>query len=199
MIAEEIIVIHDVKWHKYLAYLCNVEFEDNYGYFIGPEKSYVNVQTKYQSAILSQQKPVLVLPHSSLNVGDKVVLKGRPWLIQEYDDISTEGVTYYSLAPTTVSKEAVEENADTDTYIVPKDADNLEVVKETPEVDDDGVVWVSNNTDITLSTKHSIFEASATVNVVDLQQRSVTFQIPFGVNEVEITTYDGTVTYKVED
>ena len=39
LIAEEIITIKDVTWHKYLAYLCNINVENTWGYFKGPEKN----------------------------------------------------------------------------------------------------------------------------------------------------------------
>ena len=83
LIAEEIVVIKDVKWHKYLAYLCNVEVEDTWGYFKGPEKNYVNIKNEYGASLESLQKPVLVLPENVLGFADKIVIKQRPWLVQE--------------------------------------------------------------------------------------------------------------------
>ena len=60
----------------------------------------------------SQQKPLLVLPSAkALAINDIVVIKGRPWLIQEMDNISTDGLVYYSLRPTTIDKDiSAEEN-----------------------------------------------------------------------------------------
>lgn len=68
--------------------------------FIGPEKTYINVQSKFHSEIVSQQKPVFVFPsgkylttvnnqilidtlervlgQESIDINDKIVLNGRP-------------------------------------------------------------------------------------------------------------------------
>ena len=49
LIAEEIVTIKDVNWHKYLAYLCNLEVENTWGFFKGPEKSYVKIKNEQKA------------------------------------------------------------------------------------------------------------------------------------------------------
>ena len=78
MITEEITIIKDVNWHKYLSYLCNIQVEDVWGYFIGPEKRYVNIANEKDASLESLQKPVLVLPEGILGFKDKIVIKDRP-------------------------------------------------------------------------------------------------------------------------
>lgn len=78
LIAEEIITIKDVNWHKYLSYLCNIQVEDVWGYFIGPEKRYINIANEKDASLESLQKPVLVLPEGILGFKDKIVIKDRP-------------------------------------------------------------------------------------------------------------------------
>ena len=112
LITEEITIIKDVDWHKYHALLCNVQIDNHWGYFKGPEKSFLDVVLEKEVVWESPQKPVLVLPENVLNFRDKIVIKGRAWLIQEYDGISTPGLVYYSLKPTTISKEVAAENTD---------------------------------------------------------------------------------------
>ena len=43
LITEEITIIKDVNWHKYHALLCNVQIDNHWGYFKGPEKSFLDV------------------------------------------------------------------------------------------------------------------------------------------------------------
>ena len=111
LVTEEITIIKDVDWHKYHALLCNVQIGNHWGYFKGSEKSFLDIALEREVVWESPQKPVLVLPENVLEFRDKIVIKGRAWLIQEYDAISTPGLVYYSLKPTTVSKEVAAENA----------------------------------------------------------------------------------------
>ena len=78
LVTEEIVVIKDVEWHKYKAELCNVELDGIWGRFIGPEERYVNISLKYNTTIISQNKPLIILPSKTLKFGDKIVIKNRP-------------------------------------------------------------------------------------------------------------------------
>lgn len=78
LITKEIITIKDVEWHKYIAELCNVQVNDLWGRFVGPEETYVNVELKQSSTIVSKQKPLIILPEGALAIGDKIIIKGRP-------------------------------------------------------------------------------------------------------------------------
>ena len=46
LVTEEITIIKDVNWHKYHALLCNVQVDNQWGYFKGPEKSFLDVCLK---------------------------------------------------------------------------------------------------------------------------------------------------------
>ena len=36
-------MIHDVEWRKYHSLLCNVQVGNTWGYFKGPEKSFLDI------------------------------------------------------------------------------------------------------------------------------------------------------------
>ena len=168
LIAEEIVVIKDVDWHKYQAYLCNVQIDDSWGYFVGPEKSYINVSLKQDVVLQSQQKPLLVLPSvKALAINDIVVIKGRPWLIQEMDNISTDGLVYYSLRPTTIDKDiSAEEN-----YIYRPEL-------EKPQFENSE----GHDQLITQATEQGYFwRSTEAIEIIQLSRNSVTFKIPFGL------------------
>ena len=96
LVNEEIIVIKDVKWHKYKALICNVEIEGHPAYLLGPEKSYIATALELKTVIESRAKPLLVMPlGTNVKIGTKIVIKNRAWLVQECDDYSTEGIGYY--------------------------------------------------------------------------------------------------------
>ena len=105
LVLEETVIIKDVNWHKYKALICNFNIDGLWGRFIGPEEKYIETDLKYSSILISKQKPIIVLPGNEFSCGDKLVIGGRPWLIQESDFISSPGITYYSVMPTTISKD----------------------------------------------------------------------------------------------
>lgn len=203
LITEEITIIKDVNWHKYHALLCNVQIDNHWGYFKGPEKSFLDVVLEKEVVWESPQKPVLVLPENLLNFRDKIVIKGRAWLIQEYDAISTPGLVYYSLKPTTISKEVATENTSKDIYIEKHEEPIINVV-ENPILllSENSVFHISPNVPITLSTEDGYFKT--TNKNLKIQKRTasmVVFSIPFGISEVAVEVKEKgdivTKTYRV--
>ena len=203
LITEEITIIKDVDWHKYHALLCNVQIDNHWGYFKGPEKSFLDVVLEKEVIWESPQKPVLVLPENILNFRDKIVIKGRAWLIQEYDAISTPGLVYYSLKPTTISKEVAAENTGKDIYVEKHEEPIINVVENPISLfSEDSVFNISPNVPITLSTEDGYFKT--TNKNLKIQKRTasiVVFSIPFGISEVAVEVKEKgdivTKTYRV--
>ena len=187
LITEEITIIKDVDWHKYHALLCNVQIDNHWGYFKGPENSFLDVALEKEVIWESPQKPVLVLPENVLDFRDKIVIKGRAWLIQEYDAISTPGLVYYSLKPTTISKEVVAENAGKPIYVEKYEEVKPEIVVEPIQSYNlkDSSIKISANTSITLSTEEGYFKSSnKNIKVQKRTEDAVVFSIPYGIKEV---------------
>ena len=203
LITEEITIIKDVDWHKYHALLCNVQIDNHWGYFKGPEKSFLDVVLEKEVIWESPQKPVLVLPENVLNFRDKIVIKGRAWLIQEYDAISTPGLVYYSLKPTTISKEVAAENTGKDIYIEKHEEPTINVVENPISLLSEASVFhISPNVPITLSTEDGYFKT--TNKNLKIQKRTasiVVFSIPFGISEIAVEVKEKgdivTKTYRV--
>ena len=203
LITEEITIIKDVNWHKYHALLCNVQIDNHWGYFKGPEKSFLDVVLEKEVIWESPQKPVLVLPENVLNFRDKIVIKGRAWLIQEYDAISTPGLVYYSLKPTTISKEVAAENTGKDIYVEKHEEPIINVVENPISLlSEDSVFNISPNVPITLSTEDGYFKT--TNKNLKIQKRTasmVVFSIPFGISEIAVEVKEKgdivTKTYRV--
>ena len=203
LITEEITIIKDVNWHKYHALLCNVQIDNHWGYFKGPEKSFLDVVLEKEVVWESPQKPVLVLPENVLNFRDKIVIKGRAWLIQEYDAISTPGLVYYSLKPTTISKEVAAENTGKDIYVEKHEEPTINVVENPISLlSEANVLHISPNVPITLSTEDGYFKT--TNKNLKIQKRTasiVVFSIPFGIPEVAVEVKEKgdivTKTYRV--
>ena len=203
LITEEITIIKDVNWHKYHALLCNVQIDNHWGYFKGPEKSFLDVVLEKEVVWESPQKPVLVLPENVLNFRDKIVIKGRAWLIQEYDAISTPGLVYYSLKPTTISKEVAAENTGKDIYVEKHEEPIINVVENPISLlSEDSVFNISPNVPITLSTEDGYFKTiNKNLKIQKRTSNTVVFSIPFGISEVAVEVKEKgdivTKTYRV--
>lgn len=188
LITEEITIIKDVNWHKYHALLCNVQIDNHWGYFKGPEKSFLDIALEREVIWESPQKPILVLPENVLNFRDKIVIKGRAWLIQEYDAISTPGLVYYSLKPTTISKEVVEQNINKEIYVEKFEKEEVTIVEQPIQTySRNRETIVSPNVPITLKTQDGHFKTNnKNIKIQKRTEREVIFNIPFGIEEVEI-------------
>ena len=204
LITEEITIIKDVDWHKYHALLCNVQIDNHWGYFKGPEKSFLDVALEKEVIWESPQKPVLVLPENVLDFRDKIVIKGRAWLIQEYDAISTPGLVYYSLKPTTISKEVAAENEGKSIYVEKYENRKPEIVVEPSQTYDlrNNHIKVAANMPITVNTQYGYFQSNNfNIKIQKRTSDTVIFSIPFGVEEVSIEVKEKgdlvTKTYRV--
>lgn len=183
LISEEIVIIKDVSWNKYTAILCNVEIDGLWGYFLSPEKSYINVALKQEVLLQSQQKPILVLGEDRLNINDKFMVKDRAWMVQEKDNFDPTGITYYSLTATTISKAAAAEgvmtlNEEITTPVKSSTRQTL-VVKEEPS---DKTMFFIPNRKITFTTQQGYFKADTEVKIHSLKEKEVIFSIPLGVD-----------------
>ena len=189
LITEEYTIIKDVNWHKYHALLCNVQVDGSWGYFKGPEKSFLDVSLEREVVWESPQKPVLVLPENILDFQDKIVIKGRAWVVQEFDAISTPGLVYYSLKPTTISKESIITNKEKDVYIEKHEIITPTIV-ESPVMSlslDSDEVFVSPNKEIVIFTENGYFTSSnKNINIHKRSASQVIFSIPFGITTLNI-------------
>lgn len=204
LIEEEIVIIKDVKWHKYLALLCNLEIDGIWGYFIGPKKTFVRVNIEKKAILESQQHPILVLPTGTLSIGQRIMAGGRGWLVQEVDNLSTAGIDYYSLVQTTMAK--VKDG--TSGEFIPQSDGTIEdknyltptFITEATLID--GIYYIAPNQDITITTEQGFFQTNnSQINIKKHTATQVIFTIPFGVTEaIEISFKENneevTVTFK---
>ncbi len=187
LITEEIIVMKDVQWHKYLAVLCNCNFDGIWGYFKGPEETYINIALKHNTYLTSLQKPLIILPENTISFGDKIVIKNRSFLVQEIDNISTPGIAYCSLQATTVSNS--EKQVDKEYYIIRKDT-----YKNNHKADDveNNIKYFYPNQICEERLSNGYFWVDNTnIEIVERTNAKIKFSIPFGIEKVIIKTEIG--------
>ena len=181
LIVEEIVIIKDVQWKKYIALLCNVLIDDMWCYFKGSEKAAISTSIKEDVFLNTQAKPVLVSA-AKLGFRDKIVINNRAWMVMEWDDISTQGIVYCTLEPTTISKEIEDKG------IIKHE--NVSNEPATFNLKSDEII-VKPNTNITIETEKGYVKASAHIDIKSRTANQVVFSIPYGIENVLITTLKG--------
>lgn len=156
-------LVKNVLYNKYLALECNFQINGFWGWFKKP--NYMNTQIKEDTTIISLAKPIAILPSNSLKTGDKLNINGRPWLIIEYDDFSTLGITYYSLEATTEAKTVSTISA--------------------PTIDPNLII-VHGLDVIQLTTEDGYFTTDDTRLKVKRTLTTVQFTVPFGVSDFSV-------------
>lgn len=102
---------------------------------------------------MSAQSPILILGGDDLAYRDKFVIKDRAWSVEEYDNITTEGITYYTLAQTTITKNKKFESISKLEPFDNIDGNQDEELRESGEIEADAPVYVIPMTEITLAMK----------------------------------------------
>ena len=111
-----------------------------------------------------------------LQIGDKFTIKNRAWMVQEKDNFDENGVVYYSLVATTIGKDKNYQAA-AETDIKPQIVEDKNPLTFTP------------GEQIKVSTYRGVFKTNcSSVEVINRTSEQVVFTIPFGVDEVEVTT-----------
>ena len=182
LVNEEIIVIKDVKWHKYKALICNVEIEGHPAYLLGPEKSYIATALELKTVIESRAKPILVMPlGTDVKISTKIVIKNRAWLVQECDDYSTEGIGYYSLSASTVSSHVEQEAGDKQTYLEQPSATQEDFVGV---LQNGKNIRCGHNVEVSIPCDETVTWDNRAIKVIKRTNTTITFILPFGVDEV---------------
>ncbi len=177
LVDEEIVIIKDVKFRKYHALLCNIEADGTWWYF--KKDDYVDVSLRRDTFIKSLAKPLLVTAGKPFDYNDKVMIADRAWLIQEFDNYTHPGVTYYSVTATTMSKDEIETRVDNKPVI--------EKAEEIPFDGDENPYKIIPNQEYEVETENGYFRTSCKVlKVISRTSNLVKFSIPFVVDVVEI-------------
>lgn len=180
LVLEEIVIIKNVQWRKYTASICNVQVDGEWGYFKSPQKASLDLAFD-KTTLESTMHPLLAIS-SKLNFRDKIIINGRPWIVVEWDNITSNGVTYYSLEPTTIAKPQI------GLSLLKEEDDKEKEIDDFSLIEEPKIYLVNPNTEISLSTEFGYFRSNKNIEVVKRTKNLVTFVIPFGVKEVIIET-----------
>ena len=173
LVYEDIELVRDVVYKKQKSYQCNVSFEFNgttyYGYYVSSLSRYADTTLEKDLNISDNDKPILILPQVDwMAVGVKVVISGKPYKIIDFDAITNSGIVYCSLDRDFVSKQedVIEETTDSDTTFLIAGLESI------------------------VPTEFGYFKTDSKVEIVEKTYTSVKFIVPYGLNELTVTTKD---------
>lgn len=171
LVYEDVDIVREVAYKKQKSYQCNVSFEyDNavwHGYYVSSLAKYVDTTLQSNLNITDNDKPILILPQTEwMAVGAKLTISGKPYKIIDFDAITNSGIVYCSL--------------DRDF------ASNYEDVIE----EEDNTAVLTSGIETTLVTNFGYFHSDVDVEILSKTYTLVKFIIPYGINEITITTKD---------
>lgn len=103
-------------------------------------------------------------------------------MVDEFDAISTPGITYYSLLATTMSKTADEKDDDI-IYVEPKEEKTLQLNPGSDAASE----YVNKGQLVELTTEEGFFKTSLVRPVMKKHNaNSVTFEVPFGISSFDV-------------
>lgn len=162
-------IVKNVGYCKYVCYECNSQIDDIWGYLKGPKTNYINTTIKSELAEISQAKPVFITNTAVWKIGDKILIKGRPWRVNEIDDYSTNGIYYYSLEATTM----------------PISTSEAATTKSLQLKTTNDIIEVKPLQTITIKTEDQYFVCNKTI-FTSIKDNIVTLTVPFGLKDFEL-------------
>ena len=172
-VCEDVLVVRETNYKKQKSLQCNVNLiyecdgkSCTYpAYFVSSLSKYIDTTFEGKLNITDSEKPILILPQLDwVQLGAKVTVNGRPYKIIEFDGITNQGIAYCSLDRDFVDKQE-------DVVISEPDATTL-------------IAGIEQ----TIKTNYAYFAADCKVEIVSKNLNEVCFIIPYGVEEINITT-----------
>ena len=170
LVYEDCKLVRETAYRKQKSYECNVNFsydgETYYGYYVSSLAKYIDTTLQGKINITDNEKPILILAQLPwIKVGAKLVITGKPYKIIDFDAITNDGIVYCSL-----DRDFIDNNEDIKEYI---DTNALVAGRE-----------------IVLNTNYGYFKSSCDVDIISKSYTEVKFVIPYGINNITITTKD---------
>jgi len=173
------------KYLKYNIVECNVIIKfDNftqYGAYFGSIRRFAETQIKTFSPMIAQfenTKPVIITANSSsIKVNTRFLAANESYRVINLDRISNNGIIYLSVEQTPYNP-------------VTDDKANSKAVTPDPATVTVGTNALRKGQDKIVSTNSGYVSFDPTVKVVRRTMTTVTFQVPFDITSLDVTTKD---------
>jgi hypothetical protein len=186
MVYSEYSIIFSNEFKKHKLIECNVTLKNasvtQKAYYISSLRKYVSLANVSDSQIpyeFSTQKPVIVTKtNSNIKIGERFFVNGEPYVINDIDKLSNDGVYYMSVEKSTI--------------IPGVDNTTTETAQPVPmPAVDDLVGDIVAGEDITIETNGGYAVFSTDVDIISKTATSVVFEAPIGVKNLTVKTKDG--------
>lgn len=167
-IYEDEYLVHESYYQKQKAYECNIKFTyddlEYDGYFIESLSKILNTSLVEDIIIEDNEKPLLIIPYFDwIKTGIKINIKNYIWKIIDFDILTNEKIAYIYL------------DRDFNT--------KFEDIKEEKPQNS-----IQAESDFEVNTFNSYFTSSSPVKIVFRNNEKIIFKVPFGIDEITITT-----------
>lgn len=179
-------IIFSKEFYKHKLIECNVTMKNasvsQRAYYISSLRKYVSLANDTDSYIpyeFSTQRPVMITKeNTNIKPGDRFLVNGEPFIINDIDKLSNSGVYYMSIEKSTIIPGV--DNTTTET------AQSI----PTPTTDDlTGDIVAGENITITTNSAYAVF--STDVDIISKNATTIVFEAPIGVQNLTVKTKDG--------
>jgi len=188
----------DINHKKQKAVECNVSFTINNqifnGYFQGGMRRIQKKDFENDVLLQPQENPLLILPSSApLEINSEFMIEGKPWRVIEYDKISNKGLGYFYLerginyTTEEVSQVQMTLNILPESDPVVQEPEPMLRSFAAPEepINENALYSM---VEYKFSTENAYFVTTPKVDIISRKKTEVTFKVPFGIEQVSIST-----------
>lgn len=186
----------EIKFRKSKAVECNVSFMLNgkifRGYFKSALRGSESPDFEGRQLVTPNENPLLILPtNEEIDIRTEFIIEGKPFKVVEYDHITNKGIIYYYLERGIIRNEGDTIEIETIDIVSEEEKHSQESPVSEPGI---GIMSVSNEialrsmVEYIFTTEMGFFATTPAVIVINRKKTEVTFKVPFGVEEVAITT-----------
>ena len=174
----------DISHKKQKALECNIVFSVNgtsyNAFFVSTMRRKNNPSFQGRQGVLPDETPLMIVPKSlGIKIGTLFTVEGKPWKVIDYDDITNSGISYLYIERSFISK-----SEKIDEVLEPTFIDEEEVFEQSAAQG----LSLKPMVQYTFDTEGAHFASTPRVQVVSRSMTAITFKVPFGIEEVQITT-----------
>ena len=176
----------DMNHKKQKAVECNVTFNVNgssyNAFFVSTMRRRNSPSFQGRQGILPDEAPLMIVPKTlGIQIGTSFTIEGKPWKVIDYDDITNSGISYLYIERSYQKKSEIAQEPEEKIFIGEGETFEQSAAQE---------FSLKPMVEYTFSTEDGHFASTPRVQVIKRTLKSVAFKVPFGIEEVTITTKD---------
>lgn len=183
----------DITYKKQKAVECNVSFQFSGKTFVGYYKSSLrsteDPSFEGRQLLMPDEMPLLILPtNDTITVNSEFIIEGKPFRVVEYDHITNKGITYYYLERGIIRTEPKTQDSGIMTMSATQPTMVVQENEAVVQVQDSPQLTLKAMVEYSFTTEDALFSSTPAVEIIKRTRSEIKFKVPFGINEVAIST-----------